>query len=324
MLGLQLAFVPQRKIFARFVRRFFLIISSLTSVATYARVGFNLYKMTVRFLFSSLAAALLASAPAAKATLLSSGVNLGAAGETKEWSVLGIGDFTDINIEGNSYVEWDIGIAGQKRTARLGGNSVLDGDVYLRLNGKFVKAPSATHNGSVFQNAASNQLVMQAAADAYKASADAFAKPTSPLFSSITTINTNSSFTLNNLGTDAVLRLQDFILKPGAVLTLEGTANSSFVFNVTRQFSISSAQIVLQGGLLAENVLFNVVGKGARFKGTSKIDIHSSTVNGIFLGPERDITVTNSTVIGSLIGGEKSILITNSNILKPPGISPAP
>jgi hypothetical protein len=271
----------------------------------------NLASMNLRHSLTGVVAALLISvASTAQATLLSSGVNLGAAGETKEWSVLSIGAFTDIDANTGATIFGDVGVAGAKRTFKLT-NSSMTGNVYLRTQGAFIPTGS-TFVGTVQQNPASNSLLIQAGNDALTASSQAFNKPVTPDFSSITSINTNSSFTLATTG-DSVLRLSDFKLTGGAIMTLQGTAASSFIFNVTKDFSITNAQIVLQGGLLADNVLFNIVGKGSRSKAT-QMQIQSSAVNGIFLAREQDITVVNSSVTGSVIGGNNLIKITNSVI----------
>ena len=64
-------------------------------------------------------------------------------------------------------------------------------------------------------------------------------------------------------GETVTLDLRNFVMLNQATLTLEGTATTSFVINVTKQFSLSgTAKVVLSGGIQCDNVFFNVLGRG--------------------------------------------------------------
>jgi hypothetical protein len=64
-------------------------------------------------------------------------------------------------------------------------------------------------------------------------------------------------------GSTVTLNLQNFTLSGHSTLTLSGDATSTFIVNVTQQFSLAkSARIVLSGGLQWDHVFFNVVRTG--------------------------------------------------------------
>lgn len=66
-------------------------------------------------------------------------------------------------------------------------------------------------------------------------------------------------------GETVTFNLQNFVLTGHSTLTLSGDATGTFIFNVTKQFSLThSARIVLSGGIQWNQVFFNVLGTGPR------------------------------------------------------------
>src|SRR6185295_15549545 len=64
-------------------------------------------------------------------------------------------------------------------------------------------------------------------------------------------------------GETVVLSLRDFQLAGHSTFTLQGTATTTFIINVSGQFSLlKNARIVLSGGVQWNDVLFNVRGSG--------------------------------------------------------------
>jgi len=93
-----------------------------------------------------------------------------------------------------------------------------------------------------------------------------------------------------------VLNLTDLSLSKDVVLTLKGAANTVFVINVKRNFTIASAKVLLLGGVTQGNVLFNYVGTGApRISGTSKL-------TGTLLSLTSTSITGGSVVQGSTVG----------------------
>ncbi len=90
----------------------------------------------------------------------------------------------------------------------------------------------------------------------------------------------------------------------GGNLTLSGGANDVFIINISGDFQLSHAQIVLSGVSL-NNVLFNVIGSG------STVDFHKAdtAVFGIVLAPDRDLIVDNAGLIvhGAIIANNITI-----------------
>jgi hypothetical protein len=65
-------------------------------------------------------------------------------------------------------------------------------------------------------------------------------------------------------GSTVTLNLQNFILSGHSTLTLLGDATTTFVINVTNQFSlVQNAKVLLSGGLQWSHVFFNVLGTGS-------------------------------------------------------------
>lgn len=115
---------------------------------------------------------------------------------------------------------------------------------------------------------------------------------------------TASGAALNNT---YVLKITDFKLDNGATYTLTGDSNSKLVINVSNNFEIKKGStLTLAGGLLAENVLFNLTGGG-------EAKIEESTLAGLILATDRTVKVSkDSTLTAEIIA--KSIEFTDSSI----------
>jgi choice-of-anchor A domain-containing protein len=115
-----------------------------------------------------------------------------------------------------------------------------------------------------------------------------------------------------------VFDLRGINLRRGSKLTLSAPAGSTFVLNVGTHllggaFNLSSAQVILTGGLTADDVLFNVLGSGG-------VNIASSTVNGIILALNRSVNISGGTVDGEIVGG--SINLSGGKVIDPPPVVP--
>src|SRR5215467_8041142 len=232
--------------------------------------------LTAAFVFTSLAGF------HAKADLLSCGVDLGAAGRTKQWAVFTLGSNVkqDLTMQDSASITGDVGAAGTGNVT-IQDSSTINGNLYEHTGGTFTKKNGAKLNGSKFQNAATDSLLNQAAIDAQNASDQAFALAVTPAYSSLSNVNLSGGQNITITGSGCVvLKLQNFTLSNSSTFTLAGTAGTSYIINVSKQFSLAdSSKIVLGAGINAADVLFNV-------RGTSGNSIKlsgSSQFNGILL-----------------------------------------
>jgi hypothetical protein len=113
------------------------------------------------------------------------------------------------------------------------------------------------------------------------------------------------------------LSLTNLIIKHGT-LTLQGTAGTAFIINIRNQFSLShSAKIVLSGGLMPSDVVFNLLGSGNDVVIRGKSDL-TGTLQAIY----RTVRIAgNSVVTGDVIATEIRIS-GGGNITDPPVVSP--
>ena len=254
--------------------------------------------LTVVFVLGSLGAF------EARADLYSCGVDLGAAGRTKQWAVFTLGDGVDPNVSmsGNSEVRGAIGAAGTGNVT-LSGQAKLKGRLYYHTGGKLTLSGSAGTADGRFQDAATDSLLNQAAIDAQNASDEAFGLAVTPQYASLTNVNISSGHNITITGSGCVvLKLTDFVMTSGT-FTLQGTAGTSFIINVSNQFSLSgSSKIVLGTGILTQDVLFNVRGTGTvSLSGSAKLD-------GVLLATNRSVSILGSaTVRGEVIANSVNI-----------------
>lgn len=265
--------------------------------------------ISVRTLLVTTISALALSTQAAKADLLSAGVDLGGAGPDS-WAVLTVGGGRS-NVDkltGSAEVFGNVGVGGSGRISLLG-HSVIENDLYYHQTGKLTIAPHASVNGSIHHDSSSDTLLDQDAAQARSASDTAFNLSPTPGYPPAGTpggphnirLGRNQTLTITGSGS-VVLKLSDFALSRNATLTLNGTPGTSFIINVSHKFSLASANVFLTGGLTADNVLFNIRGVGsAKLTGNSNL-------NGLILATNRTVKLSgNSVVTGEVIGRKVNI-----------------
>ena len=143
----------------------------------------------------------------------------------------------DANLIGNgALVEGDVALAGSG-SATVNGGAQAVGTVYRKTGGTLTLNNGGVVTGGSVQNASTDSFLNQGVMDANNASNAAFALAASAGYP--TTINANSSLTLSGSGT-VVLKLTDFMLSSGAALTLQGSATTTFIVNVSKKFSLSN------------------------------------------------------------------------------------
>ena len=250
-----------------------------------------------------LALVLVASQFSTHASLLSSGVILGYADQTltEQWAVFTLGSgASDVNVMSSGATIWgDTAFAGSGKS-NLSGYGSIRGDVVSNSSGSMLKSSTFGITGSTLNNQDAD--LAQGVADAHSASNAAYGMTASAGYP--TTINQNTSLSLSGAANQTVvLQLTDFVLSGTAALTLQGTATTTYIINVTNKFSLSGTSLVqLTGGLTSDNVLFNV-------RGTGDATMSSGAVlNGIVLATDRTMKMSGSaTVYGEVIANKVSL-----------------
>jgi hypothetical protein len=167
---------------------------------------------------------------------------------------------------------------------------------------------------SLQQNDKNDSLLNEAvieAVDASIAAAGMDAPNTSVTHINIT--NPSQNITIAGEAGINVLNLTDLVITNGT-LTLDAPFGGSFVINVAGRFSLSGgSDIELEGGLTPYDVLYNIIGAGEKvsLSGGTSNGVPNTTVRGILLAPEREISISPGLVIGEVIGGGKQIAITS-------------
>jgi len=248
-----------------------------------------------------------------KADLFSCGVDLGAAGRTKQWAVFTLGNNVSLNVNmsGQALVIGDVGAAGTGNVTLGSGQARIQGSLYQHTGGNLNN--SGTITGSRFQNPATDSLLNQAAIDAQNASDEAWALPVTPAYSSLTNVNlSGGNITITGSGC-VVLKLTNFVISGRGTFTLAGTAGTSYIINVSNQFSLSnSSQIILGTGIRPQDVLFNVRGTG------SQVNLSGATqFNGILLATKRTVSISGSTQVRGEVIANSVIVSGQARVVTP-------
>lgn len=119
-------------------------------------------------------------------------------------------------------------------------------------------------------------------------------------------------------GSTVTLNLQNFTLSGHSTLTLLGDATSTFIINVTNQFSLTqSAKVLLSGGLQWDHVFFNVLGPGATVILSGK-----SILVGSLTASERKVRLDGSAMIYGAVAGRQVVIRQGAQIIPLPVVSP--
>jgi len=257
--------------------------------------------MHYKRLFMSLSIAVVAvgifTASAATDTLPGGAINVGSA---DYFTVLAKGDagFTDNTITGPSFVTGNYGLGGGKLS--ITGSSKITGKL-VQHSGTQLNTSGA---GTVSEGSTTNDAQLdQAFADAQALSDMAAAEAVTPTYASLNNVNGSMTIT-GGANEKIVLSLQDFKLNGGATFTLQGTATTSFIINVSRTFALTGGSKILLSGVPPQNVLFNIRGTGSQvaFSG-------GSSMSGILLALNRKVDLSAGHVIGKVIANQ--VVITS-------------
>jgi hypothetical protein len=223
-------------------------------------------------------------------------VDLGQAGN---FAAFGLRDDGVVISSGNTYIDGNVGL-GPGNSLNFSGGGKITGDIYLHNGAAGTyggPAATATITGGSTYGRLISYNMNPVTADAY--AAGAAAASLSPDIVRATRITGNTTITATDPVT--VVQLSQGI-NLNKTLTISGGAGDAFVFNVpdgqTIVFS-GGGQIILTGGVTADNILFNVIGSNG-----GRLDFSgNSDTFGTFLAPDRAITVSGGVHDGAFLAG---------------------
>ena len=239
-------------------------------------------------------------------TLPDGSINVGPTGSM--FTVLSQGDFNAINdtFTGPSYIKGNVGVGGHANFSASDGT--IDGDIYMNSFGTFKTSGPFRHNGTRFNNA--DATLNLALADANNLSDAAAMEASTSNYTvngnaqMLTTVNTGQSMTIAAnpfAGSKVVLNLQDFVLTNGT-FTLSASSTSTFIINVSRNFSINNSSVILSGGIMSSHVLFNVRGTGSQVSLNQGVHLW-----GVLVALDRNVSLSGGRVHGRVFANQFAI-----------------
>lgn len=234
-------------------------------------------------------------------------------GDLQQWAIFSSGSSAFVN---NSFVDGDVAVAGAG-TILLRNRARIYGDLYFRSTGTLTTGRTSGITGTPIGNADPmlDDDVISAMAASNRAAflTPNFAAPTS------LSLGRHDNFTVTGgPGQNVVLSLTNFVLTGSSTFTLQGTATTTFIINVSQQFALSSrSAIVLSGGVQWNDVLFNITGQGRNVSLSG-----SSSLTGIVMAPNRTVQLSGrARITGEVIAGRVT-LSGSASITHPPIVSP--
>ena len=119
-------------------------------------------------------------------------------------------------------------------------------------------------------------------------------------------------------GQTVTLNLRNFVLTAQSSFTLQGTATTNFIINVTKQFSLSgSSRIILSGGVRWDHVFFNVLGRGSVVSLDDRAQLY-----GTLTARQRKVKLDEYSVVYGAVTARKIRLTDAARIIPLPIVSP--
>jgi hypothetical protein len=231
----------------------------------------------------------------AQVTGLGSAASYGLLEDGGSVNVNGLPSFN--SVKGNIGLQSATVNVGLLNSLSVSGTAYEGSGVTINANGLFQGQGSFSANST-----ASGPQTPLALAAAFTAATSASSSDKALAFT--TTISSNNVIT----GTQAVNVVN--VSSISHDLTISGNANQVFVINVTGNGNgnggIKLSNVILSGGVTANDVLFNITGKG-------NVSLGSGTVNGTFLDTgSGSISLNGTKVYGEIIAGSGGVTTTNS------------
>ena len=230
------------------------------------------------------------------------------------WALFSLG----VGVSGNSFngatVNGDVAVAGNGNVSLS--SATVNGNLYYSSKGTLQLSAMAVINGAKIHD--QDAMLNNAVAAALAVSGVASDLPPNRPFTNFKLKKTQTATLTGAPGETVVLNLKTFSLSGNATMTLDGTATTNFVINVKSQFSLlANSRIILAGGLNWNNVLFNVVGKGANVQIAGQ-----SSFQGMLMANQRTVQVRDQATVRGQIIANRILLSGASQITHPPITSP--
>lgn len=230
------------------------------------------------------------------------------------WALFSLG----AGVSGNSFkgatVNGDVGVSGNGIISLA--STTLNGNLYYGSHGSLQMSGTSVITGAKIHD--QDAMLNNAVAAALAASGMASDLPANRPFTNFRLNKTQTATLTGAPGETVVLNLKTFALSGNATMTLNGSATTNFVINVKSKFSLlDNSRIVLAGGLNWNNVLFNIVGKGANAQIAGQ-----SGFQGILMANQRTVQVRDQATVQGQIIANRILLSGASQITHPPVTSP--
>ena len=235
-------------------------------------------------------------------------------GDLERWTAFSLGSGNRPSLAfGHLFIDGDLGFAGAGNFL-IGGHANVAGDVYVPSNGTVLAIDHAVFTGSIFDN--QDALLDNYVNEALAASDYAFSLTPNRSNTSVK-IGGHHNITITGApGETVVLSLKNFILKGNSSFTLEGTATTTFVINVSKKFSLKDNSHIDLVGLQWNQVLFNVIGTGR------KVSLGGDSVfAGILMANNRTIELKGDATVSGEIIANRLKLRGSTRVLHPPVVS---
>jgi choice-of-anchor A domain-containing protein len=201
---------------------------------------------------------------------------------------------------------------GPKGALNLSGSQFVTGEIRLAPGATLTRSGSA-HVGGVERNVdlSAQLLAAQTAANTATALSPGGCTQT------FATLTTARPIVGQGSGQNVICVKGDLNLQAGRVLTLQGVAGETFLFDVAGQFALGGAsRIVARGGLGPKDVLFNIIGAGK-----DVVLGGNSSVDGTILAPQRRVSLAPGFIAGALVTGRDINIGAGASAIKCPPCS---
>jgi hypothetical protein len=217
-------------------------------------------------------------------------------GDLERWTAfsLGRGNAFDLAF-GSALIDGDLGVAGNGKFL-IARRATINGDIYARSNGAVLAIDHAVVTGSIFYD--QDSLLDNWVNEAWAAYVHAFGLTPNRPNQTVRLRRAENMTIIGAPGETVVLSLKNFCLRGNSSFTLQGTATTTFIINVSKKFSLKGNSHINLVGLQWNQVLFNVVGNG------HKVSIGGNSIfGGILMANNRTVELKgDSTFSGEIIG----------------------
>jgi hypothetical protein len=235
------------------------------------------------------------------------GTELGAAAGFAVLDISTGGNVSIANAANAGSIVGNVGVAGTTSGNFSDWGTPITGSLYLGGSQTANFSGGVTASGGILNG---QSTLLSAAASAATSASTTFSGLT-PTQSVAGGQITGTTITAGNQGGLNVINLSNISLGNGQVLTLNGSAGTEFILDDSGGMSLNSAQIVLTGGLTANDVVYNVTGNTVQTSGGLN---NESVLAGTILAPNENVQLTPGALTGEIIGGKNISIASGASV----------